>query len=81
MAAVQPLDLTKEEKDNIVNYIKTFNDFMGYNYEDDPFDPMKRTEYMCLCGSMKDQMKNLYSKIPQIVKDEKLVPKPEHPYY
>lgn len=77
----QPIPFSPEEKENIVRYIRLFNSFMNERYEDDPFDPMKRAEYMIFCSSTRSMLKSMYEKIPQIVKDEKLVPRPEHPYY
>lgn len=78
---IKPLDLTVEQKQVITEYLKTFNTFMNFQYEDDPFDVIKRAEYAVHCNIMKQHMKDMYVKIPQIVKNEKLVPKSNYPYF
>ena len=77
---VKPLDLTVDEKKTIKEYLKSFNEWDNYKYEDDIFDAFKRAEYLCECDSMKRHFTALYAKIPQIVKDEYLVPRPEYPH-
>ena len=77
---VQPLDLTVDEKKIIKEYLKAFHAWNDLKYDDDVFDAFKRAEYLCMCDSMKSEFIELYAKIPQIVKDEYLIPLPEYPH-
>ena len=80
MPGTQVIPLTDAEKAIVKEYIQTFNEFMR-DYDDNPYDGFKISEYLCYCSHLKDHMARLYVQIPQIVKDEKLVPKPEYPYW
>ena len=81
MCDIQPLDLTSDEKMIIKEYLSIFKSFIEYDYDDDIFDVIKRAEYIGHCQYLNNKMTELYNKIPQIVKDEKLIPKPNYPYY
>ena len=73
---VEPLPLTSDERDVIREYLRYYSAFTKFAYDDDPLDAFKITEYMCQCRSMRDHLSKLYTQIPQIVKDEQLIPTP-----
>lgn len=75
-ALIQPLSLSIEEKKIIKEYIQTFNWFQEITLEPHELgDAFKLTEILCQVDSLKQKLKCLYAQIPQIVKDEHLVPK------
>lgn len=55
-------------------YLRLYNTFVDSRYEDNPYDPDKVTEWYVYCGTSRRTLEELYEKIPQIVKDENLVP-------
>ncbi len=77
----EPLPLTNDEKAIVKEYLQTCKDFHEAKYDGDPFDSIEITSYLCYCHSIKRKMKELYVKVPQIMKDKKLVPLPEYPYW
>ena len=79
-AKVTPLPLTADEKNIVQKYLKEFNSWNDLKYDDDPLNAFKTTEYLCMCNRLKESFTQLYQQIPQIVKDEFLVPRPEYPH-
>ncbi len=80
VSEIVPLSLTREEKALVREYIDTFNAWDNLSYEDDPLDAFKISEYLCMCDSLRTRFTELYKRLPQVVKDEHLVPRPEHPH-
>lgn len=79
-AKVKPLPLTPDEKRIVSDYLKEFQAWHNYKYDDDPLDAFKVSEYLCMCERMKERFTELYKHVPQCVKDEYLVPRPEYPH-
>lgn len=78
---IKPLQLTNLEMQHVNDYLKAFNAWNKMSYDDDPLNPEKITEFLCMCDSMKARFTELYQKVPQVVKDEFLVPRPTQPYF
>jgi len=68
---IQPLPLTPEEKAVIKDYIQTYNHFQNVGMDSHEYGDAEK-----LIDSLKSRLLRLYKDIPQIVKDEQLIPPP-----
>jgi hypothetical protein len=71
---IQPLDLTPEQRQHIKSYLNIYYSFVDMKFEKNPLDGAQVTEYLCEVHSTRSTLERMYDEIPQIVKDEKLVP-------
>jgi hypothetical protein len=80
--SVEPLPLSLNEKKLIKEYLSTFVSFIDVGLQQHELgDASKLTDILGYIRRLKDHMKDLYADIPQIVKDENLVPRPEYPHW
>lgn len=68
MATPEDIQLTKEEKDKINQYLKIFKAFDEMHYDGNPYDAEEVTNYLCDVSSTKMMLKEMYKNIPECVK-------------
>jgi hypothetical protein len=77
---VVPLSLTNDERRIVSEYLAEFHAWNDLRFSGDPLDASNITEYLCMCDRMRARFTELYEQIPQIVKDDYIIPRPEYPH-